>query len=1135
MHPRIGNPSFASYPWLSNDMMNAETLSSILPPDSPFMVLAKKLDECEQLEYWRGRSDAHGVFTAWMRNELASGLADTDCHRVMCGVLWSYALLDIVATTNITRQTSDRTAVLSAYGTMNPDLTLNDLRGWAKKVQQIIGCDFLNDQTLLPRPRGRTDPALYLLGEISRYEARRQCSTMISNLLSAAFHGHYHVPKHIEDCVTMPNADESHNSSGDERDRTRTEEEHQRTLKHVRTVLVPDGDAEKMQKALAVGVTCSPIVLASERSYKKCPNDKEMIANWQEIRSVEKPQDIVTAERFVWECIFELADKLDIATCLKTLLTKVNTFASASPVSWIVRSETALVPTRRQKNLSRTPSSTDGGQGLDLHSTHSRLTHGLEEGRQRTNLNTNHETHLDFFTASDIERRSNNGVDGDGGLDERWFGLIGPSHFSQLSPFSSVNSIEQWNCTGSLPLSRAPSLSSHDLECSDEAWDWDAEALDGQAVASGTTTSCSEDGSTGGTGKNIFRISMLTKNADIAEGNILTNTNFAPYNLTTGSAVGVVSPLPYNWDLQCGLDHGWDGDTTGFTDPDLFLGTLPNAPSDAPDETGKGRGKRRGKPPGPVTAKTRKKMRTLRLSDEEALKVALARKQFRVEHVVTIKSELDHHSQLQFWEGVVQRSHQNHQHMRGQGCITVTTDVEMTARDAKSCQMMLRNSNVVIQHKPRDDMAFTMDSLRKLGSLEAWIDIEDQSVQDEDRRRTRGTPVDLLRNSEECNPKPLRGGRIPSMHDSFQGNSFMLDWFTSENHAWEEVKGMEFCGRRESFPLSELRWGQCCTAGILQSWRVEEHGFATMLSVDVGAVVMFLLHAKPGAGHISVDVDDVNHDGVNWNLYSVEAVLLVPGVTMYVFRFVRRSKQALMNRSNSAMRPMQVHCYAMMENTIWRGALFYATSTLALSIEGMMCDFTSTGPSPNHSTTSALLTHMLTLFHRNLTLPLPRGVPERAMAHVPDVTVWEELLNLITLCSYFELASPFDEWTYGSTTELHDWKRAVHNRRLARDLMGWVFENHKFTSSTGGTLCGAKARDEIYYETIAKTAQSAIYRNECRSHAGQGRNEYRHFVKAAFEDCMRNSPIWPSYKSLGTPSKDFTVMKEKYTVERMDR
>ncbi|KAG6836740.1 hypothetical protein H0H93_003964 [Arthromyces matolae] len=1091
---------------MSADVTTAESLCNILPPDSRLMCLAELLNECEQQEYWRGRSDAHGVFAATMHDDAASGLSETECERTTCGVLWSYALIDIGATVRQSRNGQGATAKISSYGGMNPDITLNDLGSWAAKVEELIGFDFLTDQSLLPSERGTTEPALYLLGEISRYESQRQSLVMLSNLLSAAFHvrllltGHYHVPKDLDECVT-PNPDE----------------DHEKQLCKVKQVLLPDGDTAKMQRALAVAITCSPIVLASERSYKRAPNYKEMIAvgmTWHEFGQISKSTDVVAAESFVWECVFELAESLDIAACMKTLLRKVHTLSSVKPLPWVLRQCTPLVPTHRRRN-GRTARTGEE----DLSENRFDEEHTLSLDVTHIPKTTTSVVHTDTAATA---THSPNWLEGEAASADAWADVIGLDDFSQLSPFCPRNdwTLTPTNVAPSYAVSRTSSQTSSETDVLSDF------SLFATLHDAGTDL----DGWQSPDGLWIDQEAGL----DISE---LTDMS--------SMATDHTSSLPWNdtWISPSALQRSPHGEEDVTT----------NEQGDAHGILAKN--KREGGAAPCQKLPKRKKPRIVRVSDEDALKEALSRREFRMEHVIEFKSELDlapdvpilniataspmmycgpkmsfytagtdtlyewfplfmHDQQLKFCQAVAENAHQKHQRKDPDAWIVVVDVQDMAQGDASIYQQVFARSNIVVKHRGTDSAEFNLESVRKLGSLETCIDIEDQSWPSEGQRRMKGTLAHIVRNSEKANPKPLRGGRIPAMYDALGGRSAGIDVFCSDQFAWEEVKGMEYCGRRDAFPISETRWGQCATAGFLQEWNQERNGMATAISVEVGALLLFVVRPVGDGRPLPLVMDNLCKGGVNWKECSGETVLLTPGVTLLLV-------------------PNEVFCYTAIENTIWRGGHFYSTKTLRQSIEGIMRDFIKNGHSFMHTTTTSLLTHMITLFHRNLTLPLPEGVPDRVMFHVPDVTVWEDLLNLIALCVYFELSSALDEWSYLPTPDYKDWKRGMNNRRLARELMGWLFQNHTFTDRRGEVLAGAHAREAIYYRSIAITAQTAIHLNHqaCQSSNDGNITIDRDDVTAAFEDCLRNSPVWKIYKSLGEPTEDFTTSTEEYVVD----
>ncbi|KAG6847109.1 hypothetical protein H0H93_010066 [Arthromyces matolae] len=278
-------------------------------------------------------------------------------------------------------------------------------------------------------------------------------------------------------------------------------------------------------------------------------------------------------------------------------------------------------------------------------------------------------------------------------------------------------------------------------------------------------------------------------------------------------------------------------------------------------------------------------------------------------------------------------------------------------------QHLLKTKHVLVgRDRTESEGPISLRTVRQLGSLEAPVTVVDSSIETEDGHALRSsTLVDLMSNLNKKDAKPVRVLPIGLLYDPFQSVPGECQPYASEQWAWEEVKGNSYCEFNRAYPLPQMRWGTVSTCGAYEPWKMAGGGRGTVVQVDKGTLLCFMLVPIKGGPSVHdraflyFDGDEPDPD-----TFDVELVCL------------RTGDQLL-------MRPNQVYRLITAEDTVSRAGHYYATAALADTVAGLYHEFVggwSISKDDDHETSIAMLTHLITLYHRNLTQTAKRALRE---------------------------------------------------------------------------------------------------------------------------------------------------------------
>ncbi|KAG6915522.1 hypothetical protein DXG01_011053 [Tephrocybe rancida] len=389
---------------------------------------------------------------------------------------------------------------------------------------------------------------------------------------------------------------------------------------------------------------------------------------------------------------------------------------------------------------------------------------------------------------------------------------------------------------------------------------------------------------------------------------------------------------------------------------------------------------------------------------------------------------------------------------------------------------ILKDRHLLIVGRMDQKHEFKPDCFRLLGTLERQVTIQDFSIstqrsrqnsstdvesedesEDEDEpdveedptlRHTRGYPLDLYYSRTVRSTHEQRASKSLNCLD-FPINKEIFDPlppFASASVAWDEVEGSTFCMPSDHFPFRDVRWGIAGTTGAYHKFHADTDGYMTLIQVETGFKLWFIL--TPKAGRSFKDFADINvfldlHDRhrIDTERYDLEVVVLTS--TMWL-----------------AMRPNTLHAVYTPSDAICRGGHFYPISTIRDSIYGIYHTFVASEfvTNADHwNVSQMMLTWLLALIHRNTLLPSLSGV-DRSNLHIPDFDSWEGILDQLCLHNLFELGNVLN-YTHGAD-DARGRKRAITNRQRSRQVIDWIFSHIQFKSTTKQGAAKALSRTE---------------------------------------------------------------------------
>ncbi|KAF8803042.1 hypothetical protein BYT27DRAFT_7110523 [Phlegmacium glaucopus] len=333
--------------------------------------------------------------------------------------------------------------------------------------------------------------------------------------------------------------------------------------------------------------------------------------------------------------------------------------------------------------------------------------------------------------------------------------------------------------------------------------------------------------------------------------------------------------------------------------------------------------------------------------------------------------------------------------------IKIMTLEEFNRRSAKELQDLHASHHLLVTGYPEPTFGFDEVGLETLASPMQAFAIHDFSIKigaNQNARQRIGTTSHLLTSHRSPDGKILNALDFPRPHLDHPPTSLASDLFAFRRNSSNQ-------GVISEYPDLEMRWGLAATTGAFSTFHVDSHGRATYVSCvnKDGSKLWVLAGTKTNAiasafENVQKSIRFFNRGVPSKDQFpevQLEAVLLQPGMRLY-------------------MRPNTPHAVLTTTASICYGGHYLATSCLRETCSGFLITFTLSSLLTNtESTTNAqlLFRQMACFFHEAYTGDTSR-LPPNTLAHLPDVTNFDGLLDLFSLCNLLELANILHPDTY---------------------------------------------------------------------------------------------------------------------------
>jgi hypothetical protein len=91
--------------------------------------------------------------------------------------------------------------------------------------------------------------------------------------------------------------------------------------------------------------------------------------------------------------------------------------------------------------------------------------------------------------------------------------------------------------------------------------------------------------------------------------------------------------------------------------------------------------------------------------------------------------------------------------------------------------------------------------------------------------------------------------------------------------------------------------------------------------------------------------------------------------------------------------------------------------------------------------------------------------------HLPDLSTFEGILDLATLCCLMELGNVLSNWAYDPKAAEGERHRLMGARKRARSLLVWVFDHYKLLNN-GQEV---KPMEDFYWRYLAQLAKVIVF------------------------------------------------------------
>ncbi|KAF9051701.1 hypothetical protein BJ165DRAFT_1524610 [Panaeolus papilionaceus] len=347
---------------------------------------------------------------------------------------------------------------------------------------------------------------------------------------------------------------------------------------------------------------------------------------------------------------------------------------------------------------------------------------------------------------------------------------------------------------------------------------------------------------------------------------------------------------------------------------------------------------------------------------------------------------------------------------------------------------------------------FNREALNNLLPLGTIIDIEDLSDGGTKPALCHGTLMQLYLCSEDPNAKILQSAKLPIGIQHVDSHPL-----SSDAAAWSYTRGLFMCPLDALFPYAQTAWSQISLKGAVSWMNPGQNGFGSFLEVTAGGQLCIVASMKidSSSSHLSPFLPNTPWFDPRSDFWAYEYVWLTPGMKLF-------------------LKPNTWRMTFSLENSIVQGGLFYSTSTMANSLQGLMQTFaTSNSPSNVSYVVSRTLLWRLLMFYYAAFVLERFDTDDHAWDHLPDILTVNGCSSFIVVCLLGICLSVFDPATYQHKDTLAKVSRPemkkslsrfaythmrifdcdcyIYVRGLAYHMLKWLFHHYDIAD----TRCGA--------------------------------------------------------------------------------
>src|ERR1700709_817200 len=207
------------------------------------------------------------------------------------------------------------------------------------------------------------------------------------------------------------------------------------------------------------------------------------------------------------------------------------------------------------------------------------------------------------------------------------------------------------------------------------------------------------------------------------------------------------------------------------------------------------------------------------------------------------------------------------------------------------------------------------------------------------------------------------------------------------------------------------------------------------------------------------------------------------------------------------MRPCTPHAVMTTESSICHGGHLFCHTTIQQSMQGIFQCFISRGAVTNVDSTAAaryLLRRILMYWYRELS---ESGQADGAPLYTPDLSTFDGVLDLFSLCNLAELMNLTYEATYDQTILDVERVEFIEGRRIARRLVYWFSETHELHRN------GAQVdiMSEIYWPYLlaqVSALEAGVVEYDSDKITG---DDFREHVEKSFSKNQDFMPHWEKF------------------------